>query len=71
MSEIRTLEEQEELVNDINKLRQYEREIKLASLRRYDELHSDFVDEILCNGDVSVEELELVRKVFEYIKSRV
>ena len=68
MAELRKLEEKEELQQDGRKLRRFELEIKETARRKYDELHREFLCE---NNDIqNVEQLNLVRNIFEFLKKK-
>lgn len=60
-------ESYEKLINDTQKLRRFNEEIKMAEHKRLDELHLGFYQEHPEINDIH--DMELVRKVFNYLKS--
>lgn len=61
-------ESHEKLINDTQKLRRFNEEIKMTEQKRLDELHLGFYQEYPAINDIH--DIELVRKVFTYLKSK-
>lgn len=61
-------ESHEKLMNDTQKLRRFNEEIKMTEQKRLDELHLGFYQEHPEINDIH--DIELVRKVFTYLKSK-
>ena len=59
--------DREMIEQDRERLRSFEKEIKKASIKNYDDLHMEFVCE---NYDLNFGELLIVKKVFDFLKSR-
>lgn len=59
--------ESEEIKQDSRKLMTYQRDIKESTIKMYNELHCEFVCE---NEDLSHEEILLVKRVFDFLKSK-
>lgn len=60
-------ESHKKLINDTQKLRRFNKEIKMTENNRLDELHLGFYQEHPEINDIH--DMELVRKVFNYLKS--
>ncbi|WP_195618659.1 hypothetical protein [Clostridium paraputrificum] len=61
-------ESHEKLINDTQKLRRFNEEIKVTEHKRLDELHLGFYQQHPEINDIH--DIELVRKVFTYLKSK-
>lgn len=68
MSKLANEIDREMIVEDRKKLMAYQKDIKNASIKNYDDLHMEFVCE---NENLTHEEIVLVKKVFDFLKSRV
>lgn len=61
-------EDNEKLISDTHKLRRFNEEIRMTDNKRLDELHLGFYQE---HPEITdIQEMELIRKVFTYLKNQ-
>ncbi len=68
MSKLANVIDKEMMEQDRKKLRGFEKDIKETSLKNYDRLHMEFLNN---NVDLTFDEIQFVKKVFDFLKSKV
>lgn len=68
MSKLANVIDREMMEQDRKKLRGFEKDIKETSLKNYDRLHMEFLNN---NVDLTFDEIQFVKKVFDFLKSKV
>jgi len=68
LSKLANVIDREMMEQDRKKLRGFEKDIKETSLKNYDRLHMEFLNN---NVDLTFDEIQFVKKVFDFLKSKV